>query len=136
MVKDYYHRVEEITLMVVKILNQLYKVPFDISVKKNRFEANWQKRSVPFSMERRIAMSGYCAFASMDKQELQELSHRGGTASGIARREKRAAIEREKVTNTALREMKAEMKRQDKENLRIISRTLRMLKEIQKELNL
>lgn len=81
-------------------------------------------------------MSGYCAFASMDKQELQELSRRGGTASGIARREKRAAIEREKVTNTALREMKAEMKRQDKENLRIISRTLKMLKEIQKELNL
>lgn len=81
-------------------------------------------------------MSGYCAFASMDKQELQELSRKGGIASGNARREKRAAIEHEKVTNAALREMDAAMKRQDMENFRTISRTLKLLKKIKKELDL
>lgn len=52
-------------------------------------------------------MSGYCAFATMGKDELHKLSQRGGQASGEARRKKRAAIERGKVENTALRERSA-----------------------------
>ena len=38
-------------------------------------------------------MSGYCAFATMNKDELRELSSRGGVASGKARRERRRMIE-------------------------------------------
>lgn len=41
-------------------------------------------------------MSGYCAFASMDKAELQEISRRGGVASGKSRRERRRMIEARK----------------------------------------
>ena len=80
-------------------------------------------------------MSGYAAFASMAKEELQEISRRGGIASGDARRKRREAIEREKVTNTALREMTAERNRQHKENIRTIRRTTKLLKEIQRELD-
>ena len=41
-------------------------------------------------------MSGYCAFATMNKDELRELSSRGGVASGKARRERRRMIEARK----------------------------------------
>ena len=42
-------------------------------------------------------MSGYCAFRTMDRTELQAISRRGGLASGKARREKRRVIEERKL---------------------------------------
>ena len=44
-------------------------------------------------------MSGYCAFAEMDKNELQAISRRGGVASGKVRREKRRRVEQQKFDN-------------------------------------
>ena len=42
-------------------------------------------------------MSGYCAFRTMDKAELQAISRRGGIASGKARREQRRRVEEKKL---------------------------------------
>ena len=42
-------------------------------------------------------MSGYCAFRTMDKAELQAISRRGGVASGKARREQRRRVEEKKL---------------------------------------
>ena len=42
-------------------------------------------------------MSGYCAFRTMDKAELQAISRRGGIASGKARREQRRKIDEKKI---------------------------------------
>ena len=49
-------------------------------------------------------MSGYCAFRTMDKIELQAISRRGGLASGEARRETRRRIEEKKINERALLE--------------------------------
>ena len=46
-------------------------------------------------------MSGYAAFATMDKAELQAISRRGGIASGKARREQRKTIEEKKIEKMA-----------------------------------
>ena len=46
-------------------------------------------------------MSGYCAFRTMDKAELQAISRRGGIASGKARREQRKTIEEKKIEKLA-----------------------------------
>ena len=78
-------------------------------------------------------MSGYCAFATMSKLELQETSRRGGIASGEARRRKRAAIEREKVQSIALRETRAEADRQHTKSIRILAEAMRFLQEIKQE---
>ena len=42
-------------------------------------------------------MSGHCAFRTMEKDELQAISRRGGIASGKARREQRRKIEEKKI---------------------------------------
>lgn len=42
-------------------------------------------------------MSGYAAFRTMDKAELQAISRRGGIASGKARREQRRRVEEKKL---------------------------------------
>lgn len=47
-------------------------------------------------------------FRDYAPDDLREISRRAGIASGVARREKRAAIEREKVSNIALREQHLE----------------------------
>ena len=46
-------------------------------------------------------MSGYCAFRTMEKAELQAISRRGGIASGAARRERRRKIEEKKIEDLA-----------------------------------
>lgn len=61
-------------------------------------------------------MSGYCAFATMNKNELREISIRGGIASGAARREKRRRID--------------ELKLQDRARLEAILDGTRFLKQI------
>ena len=57
-----------------------------------------------------------------------QVSRKGGIASGISRRAKRAAIEREKLENVALREMLLENDRQQRENMRVIRKATRMLR--------
>ncbi len=59
-------------------------------------------------------------FRDYDAEALRAVSCRAGVASGAARRRKRAAIEREKIENTALREQRAE-------NIRTICETTRLL---------
>ncbi len=46
-------------------------------------------------------MSGYCAFRTMERSELQAISRRGGIASGKARREQRRIIEDMKIARRA-----------------------------------
>ena len=53
--------------------------------KRNRFQI------------RGISKSGYCAFGTMGKSELREISRRGGIASGKSRREKRKRIEEKEI---------------------------------------
>lgn len=74
-------------------------------------------------------MSGYGSFATMDKDELREISRKAGVASGAARRRKREAIEREKVENAALREMREEVDRKQRANLRTLRQSIAILKE-------
>ncbi len=66
-------------------------------------------------------------FRDYSPEQLRTLSQRAGVASGAARREKRAAIEREKVMNAALREQREENRRQQHENARTIRQAARML---------
>lgn len=73
-------------------------------------------------------MNGY---ATMDKDELREISRRAGIASGEARRKKRAAIEREKVENIAIREIREEANKQYRENLRVLRMAINIAKEAQ-----
>ena len=61
-------------------------------------------------------LSGYCAFRTMGKDELQAISRRAGVASGEARREKRRQIEEEKIRNRA--------------NIEAISEDIKALKQI------
>ena len=61
-------------------------------------------------------MSGYCAFATMEKAELHVISRRAGIASGEARREKRRRIEEEKIRSRA--------------NIEAISEDIKALKQI------
>lgn len=68
-------------------------------------------------------MSGYCAFKTMGKDELQAISRRAGIASGEARRKKRAAIEREKIENAAIMESQYE-------GLLLLQQTIRLAKKI------
>lgn len=65
-------------------------------------------------------MSGYCAFATMDKEELRALSRRAGVASGAARRAKRAAIEHERVTNAAMMAQEKRNQEQHQANIRFL----------------
>ena len=59
---------------------------------KRKMELKWNHR-------REDNMSGYCAFASMDKAELRELSRKGGIASGAARREHRRQLNERLMKN-------------------------------------
>lgn len=43
--------------------------------------------------------SGYCGFSRMDKDELRELSRKGGLASGAARREHRRKLNERLMKN-------------------------------------
>lgn len=73
---------------------------------------------------------------SFDKWERDahvQVSRKGGVSSGAARRAKRAAIEREKLENAALREMLLENDRQHRENMRIIREAKRLLANIQQD---
>ncbi len=67
-------------------------------------------------------------FRDYPVEELRVLSQRAGVASGKARREKRAAIEREKIENVALRE-------QHRENLETIRSAVTLLLECKKTLD-
>ena len=44
-------------------------------------------------------MSGYCAFATMNKDELREISSRGGKASAASRREHRRQLNERLMKN-------------------------------------
>lgn len=44
-------------------------------------------------------MSGYCAFATMSKDELREISSRGGKASAASRRERRRQLNERLMKN-------------------------------------
>ena len=68
-------------------------------------------------------MSGYCAFKTMGKDELQAISRSAGIAYGEARRKKRAAIEREKIENAAIMESQYE-------GLLLLQQTIRLAKKI------
>ena len=59
-------------------------------------------------------------FRDYDAEALRAVSRRTGIASGVARRAKRATIEREKIENVALRE-------QQEENIRTIRETTKLL---------
>lgn len=61
------------------------------------------------------------SFDKYSADAVRESGRKGGIASGIARREKRQAIEREKIHNAAMREMRME-------NIRMIYRAAEMLK--------
>ncbi len=56
-------------------------------------------------------------FQDYPPEELREVSRKAGIASGAARRKKRAAIEREKIENAAIRE-------QARENWQTIERAM------------
>ena len=72
-------------------------------------------------------MSGYCAFATMDKDELREICRRGGVASGAARRKKRATIERERITNAALKEQEKRNREQHLANVRFLRDMVKLM---------
>ncbi len=67
-------------------------------------------------------------FREYSPEALRAVSRRGGIASGEARRAKRAAIEREKIENAALREQQAE-------NIRTIRKTARLLLQCRRALD-
>ena len=67
--------------------------------------------------------------------DLRALSQRAGVASGAARREKREAIEREKIMNAALSEQRKENHRQHHENVRMIRQAARMLLQCKRALD-
>ena len=66
-------------------------------------------------------------FNEYDSEELRLISQRAGVASGEARRKKRAAIEREKIENTALRE-------QHRENFQTLREAAKLLLECKRSL--
>lgn len=72
-------------------------------------------------------MSGYRAFATMDKGELREISRRGGVASGAARRKKRAAIEHERIYNAALKEQEQRNREQHLANVRFLRDMVKLM---------
>ena len=59
-------------------------------------------------------------FRDYPADELRALSQRAGVASGAARREKRAAIEHERITNAAMKAQEARNQEQHKENMKTI----------------
>lgn len=73
------------------------------------------------------------SFDTWERDALVQISRKGGIASGASRRAKRAAIEREKLENAALREMLLENDRQHRENLRVIREAKRLLANIQQD---
>ena len=75
------------------------------------------------------------SFDTYSPEVLREISRKGGIASGEIRRKKRAAIEREKITNSALKEMRTEVQRQYVDNLRILRQSVAMLNMVQKRRN-
>ena len=70
------------------------------------------------------------SFDEWERDAHAQVSRKGGIASGAARRAKRAAIEREKLENIALREMRLENDRQHRENIRTIRNAKRLLVKI------
>ena len=71
-------------------------------------------------------------FRDYSPEDLRALSQRAGVASGAARREKRSAIEHEKITAIALREQHRENLRQQDENIRVIRQVSSLLLETKK----
>ena len=71
-------------------------------------------------------------FRDYPVEELRVLSQRAGVASGKARREKRAAIERERITNTAIKKQEERNRRQHRENMMILRETISLLVEVKR----
>ena len=72
-------------------------------------------------------------FKDYPAEDLRTLSKRAGVASGEARREKAAAIERERITNAAMKKQEAINRRQHRENVRTIREMTSLLGKLQRE---
>ena len=66
------------------------------------------------------------SFDAYSPDELRKLAQQAGIRSGEVRRAKRAAIEREKVQNTAIRESQME-------NLLLLKQAITLCKQLQKK---
>ena len=68
-------------------------------------------------------------FRDYPADELRALSQLAGVASGAARREKRAAIEHERITNAAMKAQEARNQKQHRENMKTIREMCAILHE-------
>lgn len=71
-------------------------------------------------------------FRDYPAEDLRALSKRAGVASGKVRREKAAAVERERITNAAMKKQEAMNRRQHRENMKTIREMMSILGEINK----
>ncbi len=71
-------------------------------------------------------------FRDYPAEDLRALSQRAGVASGVARREKAAAIERERITNAAMKKQEARNRKQHRDNMKTIREMSALLVEINK----
>ena len=69
-------------------------------------------------------------FRDYDPETLRALSRRAGIASGVARRQKRDIIERERITNAAMKQQDERNKSQHRENMKTIREMSALVKQM------
>lgn len=75
------------------------------------------------------------SFDTYSPEALREVSRKAGIKSGESRRRKRAAVEREKIKDMALREMQDHVQRENRANIRILRQSIRVLSEAKRTMD-